>query len=65
MSQTGDRTIVIFPVNWGHSYSARADVMIYYENRIPETDAPTEIAGTWIFAAIFVGLVMAGLGIFN
>ena len=39
--------------------------MIYYENRIPETDAPTEIAGTWIFAAIFVGLVMAGLGIFN
>ena len=43
----------------------KAVVMIYDENREPETGPLKEIVGTWIFAIIFVGLVMIVLGIFD
>ena len=49
---------------WGAEHH-KAVVMIYYENRDPETGATKEIVGAWIFAIIFVGLVMFVLGIFD
>lgn len=39
--------------------------MIYDDNHDPETSAPMEIFGTWIFTIGMIGLVMLVLAIFN
>ena len=64
MSQTRCRITVRICRCWGAEHH-KAVVMIYYENRDPETGATKEIVGAWIFAIILVGLVMFVLGIFD